>query len=145
MMTRRACLALAAALAIASALPGCKKEERCQTCGMRIDHKSVWRAEADAGGRAVSFDSPRCALEALLRPKPGPKVEALRVQEFYSTAWRPAANVRFVLGSDVLGPMGQDLVPVDPERVAKFIADHHGRAVSLGEITPAVLTEATGG
>ena len=39
-----------------------------------------------------------------------------------------------------MGPMGPDLVPVDPSRVTKFLRDHGAdRAYRLDEITLEVL------
>ena len=39
-----------------------------------------------------------------------------------------------------MGPMGADVVPVDPSRAEKFAADHHAaRILVLREITPAQL------
>jgi nitrous oxide reductase accessory protein NosL len=136
-MNRRAFI-----LGLTFVLPlSCKREERCQNCGMKIDRTSPWRAELVADSGAVtSFDTPRCALQAWRGGKvPG---KTLRVQEYYDRAFRDASQVRFVLGGDVTGPMGPDLVPVDPARAAKFIQDHGAnRAVSLDEITPGVLAD----
>jgi hypothetical protein len=38
----------------------------------------------------------------------------------------PTDDVRFVTGSDVVGPMGPDLVPVAAESAARFARDHNG-------------------
>jgi hypothetical protein len=116
----------------ALALAACGKGgERCATCGMKIDPASPFRAQL--GKR--TFDSPRCALTAY-RKQSG----ALRVQEFYSRTYVDGGDVRFVKGSDVLGPMGPDLLPVDPSRVDKFEHDHGGtRALALGEVDEAAL------
>ena len=55
---------------------------------------------------------------------------------------RDGSEVRFVIGGDVVGPMGPDLVPVDPPRSSKFIQDHGAdRALELEEITPAGARE----
>jgi hypothetical protein len=134
-----------AALAAVSVLAACKTEPRCKTCGMRIDRASPWRAEiAGPGSDVVQFDSPRCALRAYVtditegrKRGGGPRVRrVLRVQEYYDRTFRAGEDVRFVAGGDVTGPMGPDLVPVDPGRVTKFVQDHGAdRAYSLGEIT----------
>jgi hypothetical protein len=151
-MTRRAVLALAMAAAVASSIAGsltaCKRhaEERCKTCGMKIDPTSTWRTELVAGGGGggggdvTAFDTPRCALKAWK----GGRVPAasMRVREYYDATgpMRDARELRFVKGGDVVGPMGPDLVPVEPSRVTKFIQDHGAdRALRLDEITPAEL------
>ena len=47
----------------------------------------------------------------------------------------------YVLGSDVLGPMGHELVPHEDEAEAKeFMADHKGRRIfRFAEVTPELL------
>jgi copper chaperone NosL len=134
-MKRRAFL-----FALGLAPLACKKEERCSHCGMKIDPSSPWRAELIGhGGGITSFDTPRCALTSWRNGKTPAK--AVRVQEYYERRWRDGTEVRFVLGGDVVGPMGPDLVPVDPSRATKFIQDHGAdRALSLDEVTLQVLT-----
>ncbi len=106
---------------------------------MRIDPKSTWRADLVTAGGAVHFDTPRCALLAWRGGKTA--ATSLLVADFYDQRWQSADALRFVIGSDVVGPMGADLVPVDPARLAKFMSDHHGaRALALAEVTPEVLS-----
>ena len=117
----------------------CKKEDRCKQCGMKIDPASAWTAELVlADGSTVRFDTPRCALVSWRSGKTA--AVALRAQEYYERRWRDAAELRFVRGGDVLGPMGPDFVPVDPSRANKFIQDHGAdAALTLGEITVELL------
>lgn len=132
-MHRRTFLSITAlSFLLASA---CKKEARCKTCGMRIDPKSAWLAElVTSDGAVVSFDTPQCALRAWRSNAVA--ATSLRVHEYYDRAMRDAGTLRFVIGSDVKGPMGPDLVPVDPSRVSKFMQDHAGRRVlDLEEIS----------
>jgi hypothetical protein len=138
MIDRRRALALFAVLALGAG-GGCKREARCQNCGMRIDPASPWRADVvGQSGAATSFDSPRCALVAL---RSGKVRGTLRVQEYYERRWRDASELRFVVGGDVLGPMGPDLVPVDPARQTKFLQDHGAdRALELSGVTPETLS-----
>jgi hypothetical protein len=68
----------------------------------------------------------------------------MRVREYYDAKgpMRDASTLRFVVGGDVVGPMGPDLVPVEPSRVTKFIQDHGAdRAYTVDEISPEVLLE----
>jgi nitrous oxide reductase accessory protein NosL len=140
-LPRRALFAGRTAIAIAA----CTKStaDRCAYCGMRIDPASAWRADLVAGTTTVHFDTPRCALLAWRKGKTA--AQSIRVQEFYDRTWRDGAELRFVIGSDVTGPMGADLVPVDAARVAKFKVDHASSAgapidaLALDAITSAVL------
>ena len=118
----------------ALALVACRHDaSRCAHCGMKIDPASPFAAELDE----KKFDTPRCALtEWLASGKRG----TVRVQDYYDRAQRPADDVRFVAGSDVVGPMGAELVPVDAARVTKFEKDHGGtRALALADIDEKVL------
>jgi nitrous oxide reductase accessory protein NosL len=129
-----------AAVALTLPVNACKKNEpRCRHCGMRIDRSSPWASDLImADGATVSFDTPRCALTAWRTGKT--LATSLRVQEYYERRWRAGDELRFILGGDVVGPMGPDLVPVDPSRAVKFIQDHGAdRALRLDEITPDVL------
>jgi len=117
----------------------CKKEPRCSHCGMKIDPASTWQTKlVDDAGTTTSFDTPRCALTAWRSGKTPAK--GIRVQDYYDRVWREGTEVRFVLGGDVVGPMGPDLVPVDTSRVTKFIQDHNAdRALALDEVTLEIL------
>jgi hypothetical protein len=104
---------------------------------MRIDPQSAWYAKIDGEVRR-SFDTPRCALSGWTR---APSKTTLFVQDYYGRVWHSGDEVRFVVGSDVTGPMGADLVPVLPVQTAKFIGDHGGHALAVGEVTEQVLRE----
>jgi nitrous oxide reductase accessory protein NosL len=144
MNRRHFLVASSMALAVAS-LAACKKEARCKHCGMRIDPSSAWLSElVGEDGTITSFDTPRCALTSW-RSGATP-ARTIRVLEYYDRAARDGNAVRFVIGGDVVGPMGADLVPVDPPRSSKFIQDHGAdRALRLDEVTMQVLANIGGG
>lgn len=114
-------------------------EQRCKHCGMKVDPASAWRADlVAADGAVTSFDTPRCALTSWRSGKS--QATTLRVQEYYERRWRNAEELRFIVGGDVVGPMGPDFVPVDPSQATKFIQDHGAdRALRLDELTMDVL------
>lgn len=135
-MLRRSVLALPVALFFAA----CKKEEpRCKHCGMKIDPASPWKTElVSKGGQITTFDTPSCAFTSW-RNGQSP-ASSLRVQDYYDHQWHLADELRFMVGGDVLGPMGPDLVPVMPALVTKFIQDHGAdRAMKEEEITAEYL------
>ncbi len=138
--TSRRAFLLVAGVTTALLVNGCKKQEpRCKNCGMKIDPTSQWRAElVGPDGAVTPFDTPRCALQSWRSGKT--QAKSLRVQDYYDRQAKDGSEVRFVIGGDVVGPMGPDLVPVDPARVSKFIQDHAAdRALKLEEITSDVL------
>jgi hypothetical protein len=114
-------------------LAACKKTPRCSSCGMVLDASSRWYAEVEFQGQSSGFDTPKCALRHLLSKAPG---GLLRVRSYYRQQRVPGTAVLFVVGSDVLGPMGADLVPVEPELEPKFRAEHRGeRSYALDQLT----------
>ena len=117
----------------------CSKTERCPNCGMKIDRASGWRADLIVAGAARAYDTPRCAFTAWRSG--AAEASGIRVQDFYDRTWKDCALVRFAIGSDVLGPMGNDLVAVDIGRAERFLQDHGGRAVSLTEVTLALAQD----
>lgn len=122
-MNRRAAIATMLAF-LPLAVPGCRRAQRCATCGMRIDPDSAWTSYLAVGDGLVAFDTPRCAFEAW-HGRYQNAADA-RFREYYSQVLRSTAELRFVRGSDVVGPMGPDMVPVDPAQASKFARDHRG-------------------
>jgi len=123
MITRRAAVVL---VALAAMGVSCKRsEDRCSYCGMKVKPDSAWRVVDVTHKR--SFDTPRCAFGAKLEGKE--PVGALELQDYYDRVPHPSAELRYVAGSDVVGPMGPDLVPVMPAMVDKFGKDHGKTAV----------------
>jgi hypothetical protein len=137
-LTRRASLSVLTVLALGACS---RRAVRCAFCGMPIDPKSAWNAELlTASGNHVPFDSPRCALLAWRTGQ----VDAteVRVEEYYERTWRRGSEVVFVASSDVSGPMGPDLVPLDPARAKQFAAEHTGtRPLPLSEVTLTLLKD----
>jgi nitrous oxide reductase accessory protein NosL len=59
-------------------------------------------------------------------------VEAIRVKDYYQLSWIDARKAWYVLGSDVFGPMGRELIPLDKEADAKeFMKDHQGKRILI--------------
>ena len=129
-------------LALLALLASCDRpRERCGFCGMKIDRKSPWTAELmGQDGGTQTFDSPRCALLAWRMGHVA--AASLRVQDYYDRAWHPGSDVLFVASSDVLGPMGPDLVPVDRARAQQFAREHTGtRPLAIDDVTLELLKQ----
>jgi hypothetical protein len=97
--------------------------------GLIVDDNPLFRYAFDV----ARFDPARA----------GQQPASLWVTEYYSAAPMPAAELFFAVGSDVLGPMGHELVPIHGEEGARtFQVDHHGKQVlPFAAITPAVVSE----
>ncbi|HEY5521666.1 MAG TPA: nitrous oxide reductase accessory protein NosL, partial [Desulfuromonadaceae bacterium] len=68
-------------------------------------------------------------------------IVALTVKEYYSLAAIDARSAFFVVGSDVNGPMGSELIPFRSEKDAlSFKTDHKGkRILRFKEITRQII------
>lgn len=108
---------------------------RCDLCGMRVESESGWRAGGkNADGETLAFDTPKC-LFRLHHERGG--VREPWVIEYYSQARRPARELLFVLGTDLMGPMGRDLVPVAGQEAAERMKRDHGgdRILTFDDVT----------
>jgi len=102
---------------------GCRGATRCGTCGMKVDTASRWVAYVAIDTGEQVFDTPRCAMRGWRRSR---GATAARFREYYSQEMKPADSLRFVEGSDVVGPMGPDAVPVATQYAARFAREHNG-------------------
>ncbi len=126
---------------------------RCAQCGMRLDTAPQWRAGL---GEDTGFDSPKCLFR--WTASQGRGTETAWFTEYYSSERKPLVDLVFVVGSDVLSPMGDDLVPVEGRgsdvlspmgddlvpvegrvRAELFVRDHGGRIVTPGQVDAVLL------
>lgn len=99
----------------------CSRQDRCKSCGMVNDPASRFRVEIrGANGQVERFDTPKCAFKALRSGTAG----ELSAVGYYTQTMRPAGQLSFVQGSDVLGPMGIDFIPVEREHAKRFASEH---------------------
>ena len=122
----------------------------CPVCGMLVAKYPEWLATVLwKDGRAHHFDGAKDLFQFLLAlPKyaPGRRREEIRflaVTEFYGLKRIDATRAFFAAGSDVMSPMGHDLIPLASEAdAAEFLKDHKGkRALRFDEVTAAVVAK----
>jgi copper chaperone NosL len=120
-----------------------KPGDKCAVCGMFVAKYKNWVAEIRfKDGSSAFFDGPKDMFRYYLdvgrydAHRRQADVAAVFVTEYYSTLMMDANAVVFVTGSDVNGPMGAELVPVETAGKAKeFMKDHGGRKiVKFGEV-----------
>lgn len=115
--------------------PPPRPEDRCAVCGMYVAKYPSWVAViVRTDGTPMYFDGPKDMFRLLGDPQkhghdPAVLADAW-VTEYYGTRLILARDAVFVVGSDVVGPMGAELVPVrDAEAAAEFSADHGSTAI----------------
>ncbi len=119
-------------------------KDKCPVCGMFVAEYPAFLAEiAFKDGFRAYFDGPKDMFRYYFEPEkyhPGRKaadIAALYVTDYYSLEMIDARQAFYIPGSDVMGPMGNELVPVGREPQAKtFLEDHKGRSLlKFSEIT----------
>lgn len=119
------------------------KRDKCPVCGMFVAPYPEWTAElVFSDGSYAVFDGPKDLFRFYLdmarfgsRRLPA-DVRGIFVTDYYSLEPIEAESAFYVLGGDVLGPMGRELIPFRTREAAQgFLADHRGeRIVVFGEI-----------
>lgn len=129
-------------------LPKPGERDVCPVCGMFVAKYPYWIATTRfRDGRAEHFDGAKDLWKYLLdmprwaRGRTREQVETIGVTSYYDGEMIDATAAVYVVGSDVYGPMGHELVPHPVEADAKeFIVDHKGkRSLRVDGITLALL------
>ncbi len=150
--TLRPAIAAATMLAALAALGGEPPRpapgDKCPVCGMFVAKYPDWigRVELTDGTRLV-FDGAKDLFRFVLDPgrwlpaRTRSDVKAVTVTDYYALAPVDARAAVYVLGSDVYGPMGRELVPFAKRTDAEeFLKDHHGtRVLTFDEVTAEVV------
>jgi copper chaperone NosL len=144
-MTRRTLLLLAVLCSLTGAVlaqgaakvprPGAK--DLCPVCGMLVSKYPNWVATiVYKDGHAHHFDGAKDMFKMWFEPAKyatGHKREdmaAIWVTDFYNLKLVDARKAWYVIGSDVLGPMGHEFVPlVTKEDADDFLKEHKGRRI----------------
>lgn len=111
--------------------------DKCPVCGMFVAKYPDWTMVVlFKDGSHAFFDGAKDMfkyLSDMKRYDPSKKtedVEAIRVKDYYRLSWIDARKAWYVLGSDVFGPMGRELIPLEKEADAKeFMKDHQGKRI----------------
>lgn len=120
------------------------ERDKCPVCGMFVARYPYWAGEVIfKDGTYAAFDGPKDLFKYLrdlkqyAAGKEGRDIAAVYVTDYYSIRPIDGRSAFYVTGSDILGPMGRELVPFGREVDAReFLKDHKGRKVlRFGEVT----------
>ena len=123
------------------------EKDLCPVCGMLVSKYPNWVAVVKyRDGHAHFFDGAKDMfkyLHDLPKYAPGHRKEniaGIHVTEFYGLNKIDARKAHYVIGSDVLGPMGHEFVPLETRTDAEeFLKDHKGRQILTFEQASAAL------
>ena len=124
------------------------EKDKCAVCGMFVAKYPDWVSQIifRDGARAF-FAGPKDMFKYYVNmkkydsSKAAANVDSIYVKDYYSLSFIDARAAWFVMGSDVYGPMGNELVAFEKEAGAKeFLRDHKGRKIlRMKEITAEIL------
>jgi len=111
------------------------KDEKCPVCGMFLYKYPRWIATIVYENKKLSFDGIKDLMKWYFEHKEG--IKEILVQDYYTKETLNAKDAYFVLGSDVYGPMGNELISFrDLESAKRFRLDHKGDEIlKFDEIT----------
>lgn len=129
-------------------LPAPGPGDICPVCGMFVAKYPEWIATiAFDDGSADHFDGAKDFFKYLndmpkyAQGRTAAQITGMGVTDYYGIERIDAHAALYAVGSDVLGPMGHELVPLLNEADAEeYTRDHKARALlTFAEVTPAVL------
>lgn len=120
------------------------KKDKCPVCGMFVYKYPNWVAEVVYDGGRYLFDGPKDMFKLFLNSEKynlkSSKIKELWVTDYYNLSAVDAKHAFFVVGSNVYGPMGRELVPFGVEADAKnFLKDHGGKILKFDEVDEGVI------
>ncbi len=148
-------LLLAALLLLAVAAPGLAVPPpelppgQCPVCGMDPAQYPAWQAQVAFGdGQTAAFDGCKDLFRFLLQvPNYDPHhvaadVSAVWVKDHTTGNWTDGRQAVYLTGSDLLGPMGKELVPfADAAQAKAFAAEHGGEVIGFDQVTLELLAQ----
>jgi nitrous oxide reductase accessory protein NosL len=123
-------------------------KDKCPVCGMFVAKYPDFLAEIlFKDGSSAFFDGTKDMLKYyfnLKKYQPSKSIsdiDSIYVTNYYDLTLTDGLSAYYVLGSDIYGPMGRELIPFGKEADAKeFMKDHQGKSVlKFKEITDKVI------
>lgn len=136
-----------AAAAPATSVP-VTQTDKCPVCGMFVARYPDFLAQIIfTDGSHALFDGTKDMfkyffdLKKYNAAKQHADIASIAVTDYYSMQPVDGKTAWYVVGSDVFGPMGRELIPFQQEMEAKeFTNDHAGKQIlRFDEVTPALI------
>lgn len=125
-----------------------QKKDRCPVCGMFVYKYPKWVAQIYFRDDSTYFyDGAKDMFKHIFdtgKYSPGKTADMITeifVTDYYEVELIDAKSAFYVIGSDVLGPMGHELLPFkDLESAQEFMQDHKGKSIiRFNEVTPELI------
>ena len=116
------------------------EDAKCPVCGMFVHKYPKWSAKIAIDGKEYFFDGVKDMMKFYIFdgdfPYDRSAIKEILVQDFYTLRAIDARKAWYVVGSNVYGPMGNELIPfADRKSAEEFKNDHNGEKIlSFDEI-----------
>jgi len=109
-------------------------DAKCPVCGMFVYKYPKWSAVITINKKKHYFDGIKDMMKYYIFnvdfPYDRTKIESITVSDYYTLEAIDAKDVFYVVGSDVLGPMGNELIAFKDKKSANnFMSDHSGKKI----------------
>ena len=118
---------------------------KCPVCGMFVAKYPKWAARIEVKAKNYYFDGVKDMMKFYIFdidfPFDRKVITSMEVTDFYTIKAIDAKEAFYVIGSDMYGPMGNELIPFSTQDAAEnFMRDHRGKKIILfDEITPELI------
>jgi nitrous oxide reductase accessory protein NosL len=120
-------------------------DAKCPVCGMFVSKYPKWAASMKHDEKVYYFDGVKDLMKYKLFDGDFQyarnHIEWIHVSDYYTIEPIIAKDAYYVLGSDVYGPMGHELIAFKTKKSAQtFMKEHHGKKIiSYDEITDSII------
>lgn len=141
-------LSFPAAFAAPPAAPAPSAKDKCPVCGMFVSKYPDWVVSVTFNdSTTLYFDGAKDFftyyhnMQKFTPARRQDTISAISINDYYTLKPIDARQAHFVIGSDVYGPMGKELVPFGKLADAQaFLKDHKGKMVlRFSDVKPRVL------
>ena len=118
---------------------------KCPVCGMFVYKYPKWAAMMEVNGKKHYFDGVKDMMKYYFFDQDFPydrrKIESVVVSDYYTLEPLDATKAYYVVGSNIYGPMGNELIPFKSKEEARnFLQEHKGRKIlRMSDITPQLV------
>jgi len=123
-------------------------KDKCPVCGMFVKKYPDWTSQiVFKDGSYALFDGAKDMFKYYLGLKKynpshtSADIDSIYVIDYYSMRPIDGFKADYVIGSDVYGPMGRELIPfIKSDEAKEFMKDHKGRTIfRFNDVTPEAL------
>jgi copper chaperone NosL len=124
------------------------KDAKCPVCGMFVAKFPKWAAKIETiNNHTHYFDGVKDMMKFYFEPSKyahehkNSDISKIDVTDYYSLELIDGKNAYYVVGSNIYGPMGEELIPFkDESQAKKFMIDHFGKKLlKFNEIKKEIL------